>query len=645
LTTAPYGTWRSPVTAELIARLGYFGVDQAEADGDTVYWTESRPQQDGRTTILRRDAAGRVGEALDATYNARTTVHEYGGRCFTVADDTLWFTHLGDNRIYRVCDGRAAPLTPDDPQLRYADLCFDPHRRALFCVREDHRAAGEPVNSVVRLAADEPGEPVPIVTGHDFYAYPRLRPDGTRLAWIAWRHPNMPWDGTELCTADLDASGEPGPVRVVAGGNAESVLFPQWSADGGLAYLSDRDGRWSLYYSSNGGTERIGPTDVDCGGIPRVIGPAPFDPTDAHGWWAAISRDGVQELIRSTADLRHWETVPTPFTFFLSVRSFGPAALVVAAGPLHDIGAYRVDPDGQFVQLSGAGDGDLPDDYVAVPDAIAFRTNDGQTAHAFFYPPTNPDFQGPPETRPPLIVNAHGGPVAATFPTKSLDIQFWTTRGFAVLDVNYRGSIGYGRDYREQLYGRWGEVDVEDCMAAARHVLDRQLADPARVVIRGASAGGYTVLAALAFRDFFHAGMSFCGVSDPERFTRPGGTHKFESHYLEHLLGAYPEHIDRYRSRSPLHNADRIQAPLLLLQGVDDPVVPVEQARLIADSLRRRGVPVELAEFAGEGHGFRRSESLRRFYETELRFLTRLFDLTVGADAGSRGAAPQAGVS
>jgi dipeptidyl aminopeptidase/acylaminoacyl peptidase len=316
---------------------------------------------------------------------------------------------------------------------------------------------------------------------------------------------------------------------------------------------------------------------------------------------------------------------------------------VVAAGPRHDLGVYRVSEEGAVEQLDQGTGAAVSAELISLPDPVSFTTDDGDVGHAFFYPPANPAHQAPAGDRPPLIVNAHGGPVAATFPVKTLDTLFWTSRGFAVLDVNYRGSIGYGRSYRERLYGRWGAVDVDDCIAAAQHVLARGLADASRVVIRGASAGGYTVLCALAFRDFFHAGLSFCGVSDPERFTQPGGTHKFESHYLEHLLGPYPEQIEVYRQRSPLRAADNINAPLLLLQGVDDPVVPVEQARLIADSLRRRGVPVELAEFPGEGHGFRRAESLRRFYETELHFLRTRFDLPDSADLGTERAhvAPQ----
>jgi dipeptidyl aminopeptidase/acylaminoacyl peptidase len=620
-TVASYGTWSSPVTPDLMGSTGsglpIAGFAYVEPVQGRVCWTERRPADGGRSTLIRRDREGWLEELTPAPFSVGSRVHEYGGRCYAVAGGITWFSNRADDRIYRRdAGGGIRALTPEG-ELRYSDPCVDEAREFLYCVMEDHRGQGEPENTLVAVPAGG-GEPRVIASGYDFYSSPRLSPDGSKLAWVCWRHPNMPWDETEVWVAELAGHGLEDSHQV-AGAAGESVSSPSWSPSGQLHFLSDREGFTNLYRLDQEGPRAIGPQGLDGGGG--------YDFCPDGRVFYVLVREGSESLVLLDPASDHMKEIPTPFTYFCEVRTAGDRALVVAAGPEHLPAVALVSPEGEVEVLRSFPGDEVGRRYISRPTTLAFPTTDGAVAHGFLYLPANPDFEAPEGELPPLVVRGHGGPIGATYPVRHFDIQFFTSRGFAVLDVNYRGSRGYGRAYRQALYGRWGEADVDDCIAGARYVSEKGLVDPARIAIRGGSASGYTVLASLAFRDFYVGGVSYFGLSDLERFTLPGGTHKFESRYNTHLIGPYPEAAELYRARSPIHRAEDITVPVLLLQGSEDRVVPPEQTRGIAAKLQQMGVPVVVEEFQGEGHGFRRAENIRRSYESELAFLASTFEL------------------
>jgi dipeptidyl aminopeptidase/acylaminoacyl peptidase len=625
VTVAPYGTWASPVTPELIGAAGnrVRSPENVEPAEQGICWTEQAPA-DGRTTLFCRGPDGSVQELTPAPLSCESRVQEHGGHCYTVARGVTFFSNGADQRLYRRDpDGSTRALTPE-LDVRYTEPVADVRRELVYCVMEDHRADGEPPSSLVAVPMAG-GSPVTLASGHDFYGSARLSPDGSQLAWVCWDHPNMPWDGTELWVGEVGENGLTDCYQA-AGGDRESALFPRWSPRGALHFLSDRSGYSNLYRLDDEELTALGPEGVDCGeGLPLPLFNGGYDFLPDGRVFLVLARDGSDSLALVGPGLGMKE-IPTPFTYIPEVRAAGGRALLVAAGPEHLRTVALVSPDGETEVVRRSAATDLDPGFSPRPVTVSFPT-DGASAHGFLYLPANPDFEGPSGELPPLIVQAHGGPIGATHPVRSLDIQLFTSRGLAVLDVNYRGSRGYGRAYREALYGRWGEADVDDCIAGAGYVTDKGLADPARIMIRGGSAGGYTVLASLAFRDFYAGGISRFGLSDLERFMLPGGTHKFESRYNIHLVGPYPEAAELYRARSPVHHAERITVPVLLLQGSDDPVVPPEQARGIAERLRALGRPVFVEEFEGEGHGFRRTESLVRAYHAELAFVAAVFDL------------------
>jgi len=627
---APYGSWASPITAERVAssavRLG--GV---WPDGDAVYWLERRPAEEGRCVVVRRSPDGKTADVTPPGFNARTLVHEYGGGSFAVRDGTVFFSNFADQRLYRQDPGRSPrPITPEG-DLRYADGEVDPRRHRIVCVREDHtQRDAEPVNTLYAVdLAGEGGSPV-WVSGHDFYAAPRLSPDGSRMAWLAWNHPNMPWDGTELWVAELGPDGAPARPRRVAGGPDESVLHPEWSPDGVLHFVSDRTDWWNLYRWN----EDAGAPEALCGmaaefAVPHWVFRCPtYAFAGERTIVCAFTQEGSWTLARldtAAGDLCPWDL---PYTGIGHVRATRTHAFFCGGSPTEPMSVVRLDLATGATEVLRRCRPRVPDPgYLSEPEAAEFPTEGGHTAHAFFYPPRNRDFTAPPGERPPLLVTIHGGPTGATSTALDLGIQFWTSRGFAVVDVNYGGSTGYGRAYRERLRGRWGIVDVDDCVHAARFLAGRGDVDPARLAIRGGSAGGYTTLAALAFRDVFAAGVSYYGVSDAEALARD--THKFESRYLDGLIGPYPERRDLYRERSAIHALDRLSSPLILFQGLEDKIVPPGQSERMFEALRKRGVPVAYVPFEGEQHGFRKAENVRRALEAELYFYSRVFGFEI----------------
>ncbi len=622
----PYGAWPSPISAERAAsasvRLG-----EVFVAGDEVTWLEMRPDEDGRYVVVRGGAGAQPVDLLPAGFSARTRVHEYGGGSYAIAGSRVWFTNDADQRLYRLePGGDPVPITPEpDPPrgLRYADLQVSPDERFMACVRERHEGDGLPVNELVVLPVDGSREPWLVASGRDFYAFPRWSPDGNRLAFIEWDFPRMPWDGTELNVCEIDDGGTPGAVEAVAGGPAESIFQPSWSPEGRLHYVSDRTGWWNIYRHDEEGAENLTPMPAEFGVPMWLLG---FSTYAFAGEQIACvyRRDGVHHLAMldpSTPSLRDLDVGYGSFHPYL--RAAGTRLAFVAGGPRTPLQVATLDPSTGAVEVLRSAEGsELDPAFLSVPEPISFPTTEGRTAYAFFYPPTNPNAVAPEGERPPLVVHVHGGPTSEVAPELDLECQFFTSRGFAVVDVNYGGSTGYGREFRESLYGRWGVVDVDDAIAAARSLVERGLADPDRMAISGGSAGGWTTLCALTFHDVFAAGTNYFGVSDLEPFATH--THKFEFRYLDMLVGPWPEAAELWAERSPVRHADRISRPLLTLQGDEDEVVPPSQSDLIVEALERRGVPYAYLLFEGEQHGFRKAENLARALEAELSFYARI---------------------
>jgi dipeptidyl aminopeptidase/acylaminoacyl peptidase len=618
---ARHGTWPSPITPALAAS-GAVRIGGLKLDGGDVYWSEGRPSEQGRNLVVRRRADGRVEDVTPAGFNVRSRVHEYGGGAFTAHQGALFFVNDADQRLWRQDPGAApVPLTPPG-KARFADLEIDQARRRLLCVREEH-AGGEPVNTLVAIPL-EGGDPQLLVSGADFYAFPRLAPAGDQLAYLSWSHPRMPWQGSELWLAPLDPQGRPGPAQKIAGGPAESIFQPAFSPAGVLHFVSDRTGWWNLYRAPD---QALWPVDAELGLPLWVFGLSTYGWVDDQVIACAFQQAGTWRL--ALLDGPHHAPVDLPLTEIGSLQTARGRAVFVGGSPAAPaaIWGLSVEPGtpatpSRLYQPAGPV---LDEAYLSRPEPVAFPTAGGATAHGLFYPPRNPDWAGPETERPPLIVISHGGPTAAASSGLNLALQFWTSRGFAVLDVNYRGSTGYGRAYREALDGAWGVADVEDCAAGARWLVARGSVDGGRLAIRGGSAGGYTTLAALAFTEVFHAGASYYGVSDLEALARD--THKFESRYLDSLIGPYPERRDLYVARSPIHHAERLSCPVIFFQGLEDKVVPPDQARRMVAALESKGVPVEFVTFPQEQHGFRRAETIARALEAELAFYTRVFAL------------------
>ena len=622
---APYGSWKSPITSDLIVA-GTVGLEQVLLDGDDVCWVEARPAEAGRNVIVRCAPTGVINDVTPPPFNARTRVHEYGGGAYTAAGGTVFFANFADQRLYRQDAGSPPrPITPE-AALRYADLVVDRRRGRLVCVREDHTAAGrEAVNTLaaVALDGDAAGGRV-LVAGHDFYSTPRLNPDGTRLAWLAWNHPGLPFYGTELWMGEVRADGTVANAERIAGGPSESIFQPEWSPDGTLCFVSDRTDWWNLYRWRDGHAEPLAPRAAEFGRPQWVFGNPTYAFESHDRLWCSFTERGTWRLACLDLATGRLEPVESPYTDIWSVRAAPGRVVFVAGAPTEPAAVVRLVPaTRRFAVLRSASSVHIDEGYLSAPQAIEFPTENGRTAHAFYYPPRNRDYTAPAGERPPLLVISHGGPTSAAPARLRLEVQFWTSRGIAVLDVNYGGSTGYGRAYRLRLNGQWGVVDVDDCVNGARFLVARGLADGRRVAIRGGSAGGYTTLCALTFRDFFRAGASHYGLSELETFVKD--THKFESRYLDWLIGPYPAQRDLYRARSPLHAADRLSCPVILFQGLEDKVVPPNQAELMVEALRKKGLPVAYAAFEGEQHGFRQAKNIKRALDGELYFYSRIF--------------------
>ncbi len=626
---APYGSWRSPISAVLVATAGV-SLNDIVLDGDDIYWLEGRPAEQGRVVVVRRAADGTIADITPPGFNARTRVHEYGGAPYVVDRGTVYFSNFADQRLYRQAPGAAPqPITPEAP-LRYADAVVDHGHNRLICVREDHSGSGEAVNTIAAIPLDGLGEQRVLVAGADFYASPRLSPDGRKLAWLSWNHPDMPWDAAELWVAPVLSDGAPGIAQRIAGGVEDAVFQPQWGPDGTLYFVAERTGWWNLYRWRNGVVEPLCPMEAEFGLPMWVFSAGTYAVESAERLVCSYITRGETRL--ATLDVASGVLAPLDLPFS-DLGFSGPRA---ANGRVAFIGASPATPhtlmlldlaSGALTTIRRSSDIAVDPGYISTPRVIEFPTAGDLTAFAFYYPPHNRDFNAPAGDVPPLLVLSHGGPTGATSAAFDLGIQFWTSRGIAVVDVNYGGSTGSGRAYRQRLDGAWGMVDVDDCCNAARYLVAQGLADPQRLIIAGGSAGGYTTLAALTFRDVFQAGASYYGVGDLEALVRD--THKFESRYLDRLVGPYPERVDIYHARSPIHHVEQLNRPVIFLQGLEDKVVPPGQSETMVAALRVKGVPVAYLAFAGEQHGFRKADTIIRALEAELYFYSRIlgFDL------------------
>jgi dipeptidyl aminopeptidase/acylaminoacyl peptidase len=631
---APYGSWASPITSDLVTA-DTVRLDQVMLDGRDIYWTESQPEKQGRYLVYRKRDNGAVEAVTPDDANAwsvRTRVHEYGGGAFAVAEGVIYFSNYADQRLYRQRYGEAPrPITlPAEngarAALRYADGAIDVQRNCIFLVREDHTEPGTVRNALVRVGLDGAAPLQIVASGHDFYAAPRLSPDGRQLAWLTWDHPNMPWVTTDLWVADVQEDGSLGSPRQVAGGPDEALFQPQWSPAGELYFVSDRGrGWWNLHRERNGRVEPVLEMEAEFAEPQWIFNMSTYGFASEDRLACSYVKNGIWRLGLIDTGSGKFKEIATRYTDISQVR--------VDAGRIVFLGGSGAEPQAlveldletgaERVIRASAVVSDAVRPYISTPEAIEFPTTGGETAHAFYYPPASPAYAAPADEKVPILVKCHGGPTSAAGGTLSLSVLYWTSRGFGYLDVDYRGSTGYGREYRLRLAKAWGILDVEDCASGARHLVKARNADPERLAISGGSAGGYTTLRALtAPEKTFRAGASHYGVSDLAALARD--THKFESRYLDWLIGPYPEDEQIYAERSPINHIDKLTVPVIFFQGTEDEVVPPNQTQMMVDGLKDRNVPVAYFLFEGEQHGFRKAENIRRSLDAELYFYAAL---------------------
>ena len=627
---AAFGLWPSPISAAIVAA-GATPLSQPQADGQDAYWLAGRASEGGRTTLLRQRGDELV-ELTPAPFNVRSRVHEYGGGAYLVAAGTVYFSHFADNCIYTIVPGAAPQALTRPGSARYADFAHDAVRGRLVVVREDHAQGGsashnQPVNTLCAIGADG-GETI-LVQGSDFYAAPRLSPDGQSLAWLSWDHPRMPWQGTELWLAQVNPDGSLAPATLVAGGPEEAICQPEWSPAGVLHFVSDRSGWWNLYRLAEGTVQPLCERAAEFGSPHWTFAVSMYGFDSGGEIICTYIENGVSRLAQLSPGSGKLAPITNPYEEIRELRVGGGVALILGGSPHIPLELARFELASATPHVLARSISELPaDGYLSVPESVTYASgaNGQRSAHAFYYPPCNADVTPDATAKPPLMVISHGGPTGMATNTLKLATQYWTSRGFAVLDVNYGGSSGFGRTYRDALKGQWGVVDVDDCVAGARYLATRGVVDPERLVIRGGSAGGLTTLCALTFHDVFKAGASYYGVSDLKGLD--DDSHKFESHYNEYLIAPKPESEALYLLRSPINHAERLTRPMIFFQGLDDKVVPPQQSEVMVTALRASGVPVAYMTLEGEGHGFRKADSIVRTLEAELYFYLRIFGLT-----------------
>lgn len=621
---APYGSWKSPISSDLIVA-ETVTLSEIQLAGGNIYWTELRPSEKGRLVVVRRSPDDGTTDMTPPPFNARTRVHEYGGAGSLALGESVYFSNFSDQRLYKVsAGGQPAPVTPES-KWRYADGVYGAKRGHIICVREDHTDPNrEAANRIVTIDVNNGADQKVIASGHDFYSSPRLSPDGASLCYLCWDHPDMPWDDSELWVARLNSDGAVAESQRIAGGKSESIFQPEWSPDGVLYFVSDRTAWWNLYRWKNGAAEQIAKLEAEFGRPAWNFGVSTYAFESAERIICSYTIRGRWHLASLDTRSLEFKPIETPYTTISSLRATRGFAVFLGGSAKEPTSVVRLDlSTGRHEVLRRSSNLAIGEGYLSVPEAIEFPTEGNKTAHAFFYAPKNQDFRSPPGEKPPLIVFSHGGPTSQTPDTLSASIQFWTSRGFAIVDVNYGGSTGYGREYRMRLNGNWGIVDVDDCVNVVKFLAARGSVDAYRAAIRGGSAGGYTTLAALAFRKTFKAGASYYGVSDLEALDKD--THKFESRYSNSLVGPYPARRDLYVARSPIHFAKDISCPIILFQGLEDAVVPPSQSIMMFEALKAKGLPVAYIAYEGEQHGFRQAKNIKHSLESELYFYSKVF--------------------
>jgi len=627
---APYGSWKSPITTDLI-KDKTIALMELCIDGEDIYWSESRPLENGRYVIMRRTPDGNVSECTPPEYYVRSRVHEYGGGSFTVNKGVIYFVNFKDQHLYRQpINGTPELITPGDG-YRYAEPVVDEKRKRLICIREDHTGEGEAVNTIVSIDLNGNDNGKILVEGNDFYSSACLSPDGNKLAWLTWNHPNMPWDGTELWVADVLEDGTLQNAELVTGSTTESIFQPEWSPDGKLHFVAEYTGWWNLYRWENGKAEALYPMEAEFGYPQWVFHLTTYGFVSANRIICTYTQNGIWYLAFLDIDIKKLTPIETPYTDMFYILAGKRFAIFLVGPPLQLFELVRLDTETlEMVSMKQAFETTMDKGYLSSAQPISFLTKEDKTAHAIYYAPQNKDYAAPGDERPPLLVISHGGPTAAAASSLDYDIQYWTSRGFAVVDVNYGGSTGYGREYRQRLNGNWGIVDVDDCCHAALYLAEQGLADKNHLAIRGGSAGGYTTLACLAFRDVFKAGTSYFGLSELEFFAKE--SHKFESHYLNSLVAPYPERKDIYYERSPINFVQNFNCPIILFQGDEDQIVPPNQSQLMFDAVRAKGIPAAYVLFEGEHHGFRKADSIKRSLEGELYFYSKIFNFDLAEE-------------
>ncbi|MGF1490414.1 MAG: S9 family peptidase [Prochloraceae cyanobacterium] len=626
-----FGSWRSPITSDLIVSKT-IKLKEILTDDRDIYWLEGRPNEGGRSVVVKLD---REGVAIDLTpepFNVRSRVHEYGGGAYTVANGIVYFTNFSDRRIYKqVGNSFPQPITPEDNK-RYADLTIDPHRNRLICICEDHsHPETEPENSLVSIDLDSETITV-LASGEDFYSSPRLSEDGNQLAYISWNHPNLPWDSSKLWLINLQSN----ETKCIAGEREEeSICEPKWSSDGILYFSSDRNGWWNLYrLDRSEQIELVFQLDAEFAYPHWIFGLSNYSFVDNTTIVCSYTEKGRWYLGTIDTEKKQLEKLDLPYSDIESVKTSGNNILFIGGSSTIPTAIVRLDLTTKTTTiLKQSSETEIDPGYISTPEAIEFPTANGKTAYAWYYPPKNKDYSQPTGELPPLLVKSHGGPTAAASVNFNLRIQYWTSRGFGYLDVNYGGSTGYGRKYRQRLDRNWGIVDVDDCVNAAKYLVKQKKADPDRLAISGGSAGGYTTIAALTFKDTFKAGASYYGIGDLEILARD--THKFESRYLDRLVGKYPEEKQIYIDRSPIHFTSQLAVPVIFFQGLEDKVVPPNQAEMMVKAIENKGIPVAYVTFANEGHGFRRAENIKTALDGEFYFYSRIFNFQPAEDLPS----------
>ncbi|MRW90334.1 prolyl oligopeptidase family serine peptidase [Duganella sp. FT80W] len=628
---APFGAWPSTISAERVAAgaVPMSSLMLGGADGSDIFWLAGRAAEAGRNTLLRHHGVT-TGELTPAPFNLRSRVHEYGGGAYAVDGETVYFTNFKDNVVYSLVPGAEPVPISQAGKQRFADFAIDHARNRLIAVRELHGddEHAQPTNTICAISLTAGGTETVLAQGADFYSSPRLSPDGRSLAWLSWDHPRMPWQGTTLWLADVLEDGTlSAPVRI-AGGAEESICQPEWSPDNLLHFVSDRSGWWNLYRlcRDRQRTEGLCPMEAEFGAPHWTFGNSMYGFRSASEIICTYIDKGLSRLARLLPGSGKLEAIANPYEEIRELR-VGPGYIaMLAGGPTIPLELARIDFTEEGVEILAQSIEDLPDEAnLSIPTSISYASANGRTAHAFYYPPRNRDYAAPEGSKPPVIVIGHGGPTGMTVNTLNLKTQYWTSRGFGVLDVNYGGSTGFGRAYRDLLKGQWGIVDVEDCVYGAQALVERGLADGERLIIRGSSAGGLTTLCALTFHNVFKAGASYYGVSDLKGLDQD--SHKFESHYNEYLIAPKAQADAVYAQRSPINHTDKLSRPMIFFQGLDDKVVPPQQSQMMVDALKKRGIPVEYVELEGEGHGFRKAENIIRTLEAELNFYQNIFKL------------------